>query len=273
MAWNIVIPLDGSEFAAAALPVGVGLATEGDGTIRVLGIAASDAEYDWTFDHVHDDVKRAGLDPGGIEIFVDPRPVQVLLELAAEAGNVLCLASHDHEHASAKLRHSVGSEVIEQATHPLVVVGPNTAKAMPGRDVVVAIDGVDDPEPLVAVAASWALRLHARLRIVTVYEPVPADVRRPDHFTRHHGPPGDPEVFLAAVRERVSDIGLAGVDVAAVADPVSVAAGLEHHVEAAPARLVVIGGGKPRATLSEGLARHLLTTASAPLLIVNRSER
>jgi hypothetical protein len=34
------------------------------------------------------------------------------------------------------------------------------------------VDGVDSAEAVLAVAASWALQLHSRLRIVTVYEPV-----------------------------------------------------------------------------------------------------
>ncbi len=234
MSRNLVIPLDGSEFAARALPVGIELAAAANAAIHVIGIALSDAELAMTFDHVHDDAKRAGLEPGDVEIRVDPEPVKVFLELASREGTTLCLASHDRLPPAAKLMHSVGSALIEHARHPLVLVGPNASTESPGSDVVVALDGIGDAEPLLAVAAAWALTLQSRLRIVTVYEPVLADLRRPAHFTRHHGPPGDPDVYLSSMRERVADVGLVEVDTVALPDPVSVAAGLEHHLADAP---------------------------------------
>ena len=200
-------------------------------------------------------------------MLVDPDPVRVLLDIAAEERNVLCLASHDRPHPVAELTHAVGSQVIERAVRPLVVVGPNASTAWLGTDVVVALDGVDNAEPLLAVAAAWALQLHSRLRIVTVYEPVLSDLRRPQHFTRHHGPPGDPDVYLAAIRDRVSDLGLDGIDTAAIGDPIGPGPGLEQHLGDHSARLLVTGGGHPdRPHLSGGVARHVLATCDHPVV-------
>jgi hypothetical protein len=268
---NLVIPLDGSEFAARALPVGIDLAAAANATARVIGIAPTDAELAWTYDHVHDDAKRAGLDLENVEVRVNPDPVKVLLGIAELDGAALCLASHDRVQPAAKLKHSVGSTLIEQARHPLVVVGRNASTPSLGTDVVVALDGVENAEPLLAVAAAWALALQSRLRIVTVYEPILSDLRRPAHYARHHGPPGDPDVYLAAMRERVSDVGLAGVDTVAIPDPVSVAAGLENHLAGTPARLLVVGGRSRDARPSPGVARKLLYSATLPLLMVNRT--
>jgi RNA polymerase sigma-B factor len=139
------------------------------------------------------------------------------------------------------------------------------------EDTAVADDAADDAEPLLAVAATWAHQLQSRLRIVTVCEPVPADMRRPDHFTRHHGPPGDPDVYLAAMRDRVADVGLAGVDTAAIADPVSVSAGLAASIAGAPAGLLVVGSGRHGDRRLGGLVRYLLPGTTVPLLVVNRT--
>jgi hypothetical protein len=270
---TMVMPLDGSPFAADALPIGAALARDAGAALRVVGIARSDAELALTYDHVHDDAKRAGLDAEDVDVFVDPDPVGVLLRVAGEGGNVLCLASHDRPKPVAALMHAVGSELIERAVRPLVVVGSNPSTAAPGTDVVVAVDGTGNAEPLLAVAATWALQLRRRLRIVTVYEPVLSDLRRPEHFDRRHGPPGDPDVYLAAMRDRVSDVGLDGVETVAVGDPVSAGSGLEQHLADHPARLLVVGGGhRHRPHLSAGVAHHLLATATLPLLIVNRNE-
>jgi nucleotide-binding universal stress UspA family protein len=268
---NLVIPIDGSEFAARALPVGLELASAANAAVRVFGIAPTDAELAWTYDHVYDDAKRAGLDLDNVEVRVDPEPVKVLLEIADLEGTALCLASHDRMPPAAKLMHSVGSALIERAQRPLVVVGANASPEGLGSDVVVALDGVGNAEPLLAVASAWALALQSRLRIVTVYEPVLSDLRRPAHFTRDHGPPGDPDVYLSSMRERVTDVGLVGVDTLAIPDPVSIHAGLENHLANAPARLLVLGGGHRGVSLSRGVARNVLDNATLPLLIVNRT--
>jgi hypothetical protein len=268
---NVVIPLDGSEFAARALPIGLDLAAGTGASVQVIGIARNDAELAWTYSHVHDDAKRAGVDVDEVEFCVDPDPVNILLEMADHEGNVLCLASHDRMPPEAKLMHAVGSTVIERARHPLVVVGRNASTESLGRDVVVAVDGVGNAEPVLAVGAAWALRFRSRLRIVTVYEPILADLRRPQHYERHHGPPGDPDVYLAAMRQRVADVGLEGVDTGAIPDPVSVGAGLEQHLDDAPARMLVLGGRHQGFRPTAGVARHVLASATLPLLIVNRT--
>ena len=123
-----------------------------------------------------------------------------------------CCVSRAHDHAKlmATLLHSVGSHIIEHATHPFVVVGPNMDVSKLASDVVVALDGVADPDPLLSTASAWAARLGTALRIVTVYEPVLADLRNPEHFTRSHGPPNDPDVYLDSVRERVDPAEIEG---------------------------------------------------------------
>jgi hypothetical protein len=270
---TMVVPLDGSPFAADALPSGAALARDAGARLRVVGIARSDAELALTWDHVHDDAKHAGLDAELVEVLVDPDPVGVLLRIAGETGNVLFLASHARPKPIAGLTRSVGSQLLERAVRPLVVVGSNASTAALGTDVVVAVDGTGNAEPLLAAAITWALQLHRRLRIVTVYEPVPSDIRRPEHFDRRHGPPGDPDVYLAAMRDGVSDAGLDGVETVAVADPIDAGSGLEQHLADHPARLLVVGGGhRHRLHLGAGVAHHLLVTATLPLLIVNRDE-
>ena len=269
MIQNIVVSLDGSDFSTRALPIGAGLADAATAGLRVVGIAATDAEFAWMYDQVWGDVKRAGLDGIDVEVLVDPDPVAALLEMAANREKVLCFATHDRLNGTAKVRHAVGSLVLERARHPVVLVGPKASVEPLEGDVVVGLDGVRDPEPLLTVGAAWALQLGSRLRLVTVYDPVPADLDRPGHYERDHGPAVDPDEYLAFVRESVAGVGVA-VDTVAIDDAVSVATGLEQHLEDAPARILVLGGGHRRPTLSGGVARHLLRNVTVPLLVVRR---
>jgi nucleotide-binding universal stress UspA family protein len=241
----VVVPLDGTEFSARALPFARSLAESGDATIHVIGIPRSDAELPLTYDHVHAFVHEElqGEPPEvKVDVVVDPDPVEILLRLAANEENVLCLASHDWPPPPAPaLMHSVGSGVIERASRPLVVVGPRASAPGIGTDVVVALDPHRDPEPSLVTAAAWALQLHAPLRIVTVFEPVPSDLDQPEHFTRRHGPSGDPDAYVASMAQRLGDIGLTAIEAIAIPDPVSAASGLLDHLCDHPARLIVMG--------------------------------
>jgi nucleotide-binding universal stress UspA family protein len=134
---------------------------------------------------------------------------------------------------------------------------------------VVARDGHENAERLLAVAAAWALHLETALRIVTVYEPVPPDLGRAQHYPSEIGPPGDPEVYLAAMRERVADVGLARVDTEAIEHPISAGRGLEEHLGRAPAALLVLGNRqRPHSAPTGGVVDHTLRNVTCPLLLV-----
>jgi nucleotide-binding universal stress UspA family protein len=119
---------------------------------------------------------------------------------------------------------------------------------------------------------SWARQLGAPLRIVTVFEPAPEDLGEPGHFTRHHGPPVDPDVYLGSIERGVDGQGLASVSTASIPDPVGVTDGMVGHLARWPAGLLVVGGGRHKG-LHAGTVRELLRTVSVPLVVVNRQDR
>jgi nucleotide-binding universal stress UspA family protein len=257
------VPLDGSEFARAAVTPAAACAKSMGLRLHALGIARNEGEFAWVYDHVRD----TASDIFDIEVIVEPNPVDRLLRLGAEPGNLLCFASHDRRPVAARVMHSVGSALIERADYPIMVVGPDVHVDDRGRDVVVAIDGVSDPRPLVEVAAAWARAIGTPLRIVTVYEPVTADLRRPDHYTRHHGPSTDPEVYLASVQAELAPTAAT----VAIADPVSVAAGLVDHLASDPAQVLVLGRHHRSPALGTRTAADVLRRSTLPLLIVNHT--
>jgi nucleotide-binding universal stress UspA family protein len=262
---HIVIAIDGSEFASHALPSGVRLAAAAGASVRVLGVAPSDAELAWTYDHVVSDARGAGVDEADVNVVVDPDPTKTLLGVVVDDENVLCLASHLHVKPVAALMHSVGSRVIERSPRPVVVVGPNASTEGLGSDVVVALDGISDPQPLLDAGATWARRLGAGIRLVTVYEPVLAEAGEPTVFVRHWGSSYDTDVYLDIVKERIDDTGLAGVEAVGIRDLLSPAAGLKRHLADSPAQLVVVGADRAPAHV----VKDVLESASSPVLIVN----
>ena len=273
---SLMVPIDGSEFSAHAVPIAGAIARASDASVRVVGVARDDGELAWVSDHVRD---AASLLPSDIsprtEVYIDGDPVGVLRQLVRDASCVACLATHDHLKPATQMLHSVGSQLIERAPQPVLAVGAKADAATLADDVVVAVDGVGDPDPLLAVATAWASRLQAPLRIVTVYEPVLPDLRRPAHFTRRHGPPLDADDFVEALRRRADEMKLANVGVTATAipDPVSVAAGLTSYLEGHPALMLVAGSGhRAGVHVRPGVVRDLLRVVALPVLIVNRQE-
>jgi nucleotide-binding universal stress UspA family protein len=265
---TVVVPIDGSALSRLALPVAAAIAAAGHAGLRLVGIAGEDSELEPR----RDDLREASrsvptMASAELDVMLDPDPVSTLLDIANDADNVLCFGSHDHTHPVAALLGSVGSKVAERTAHPFVIVGPIGTPAGTGKELVVALDGGDDPEPLLATAVGWALHLDAPLRIVTVYEPVPADIREPEHYTRGHGPSTDPDLYLDRMRDRVVDQNLAAVTTAAIPDPVGVADGLARHLAEYPAILVVVGAGR-RHGWASSVTRELLRQSPQPVLVV-----
>jgi nucleotide-binding universal stress UspA family protein len=265
----IVVPIDGSEFSTHAVPAAATIARATGAIVKLVTVANDDDELVSTYDHVH---HASRLLPEGTsveeDVIVGLDPAGALLEMATDAGTVLCVASHDHLPAAAAIRGSVGTHLIQRATHPLLVVGAGAHGTALGSDVVVALDGECDAAPLLSIAATWAVALDAPLRIATVYEPVLADVRRPDHFSRSHGPPTDPGTYLEGVKRRLDGVRLREIELVPIPDPVSVPAGLGEHLRERPALMLVASGRGGRMHVSPGVVRDLLRTVVLPVLVV-----
>jgi nucleotide-binding universal stress UspA family protein len=274
MLQTIVVPLDGSPFSARAVPAAMTIGRAGKASLRLVGIARSDAETKPLCHHLKEAAQLVAPDgpPAEVDLIVDEDPGAALQEIAAVPGTVLCFASHDHLPIPTAIMHHVGSALIEHADHPYIVVGAGIDGAIPltSHDIVVAVDGVEAPEPLLAVAAAWSRHLQAPLRVVTVYEPVPADIRKPDHYTRHHGPPGDPDRYLHELGRYLEETGLVPRDLTAIPDATSVADGLTRHLYERPALLLVVGSRRPGPHVTPGMLRHLLREMPLPVLVVNR---
>jgi hypothetical protein len=263
---TIVVPIDESTPTAQVLPVLAGIAERTRAKVRLLAIAHDDGEQAWAYEAVHAAADQLSVGGAAADVVIDSDPAGVLLVIAAESGTVLCLSARDRPWEGGSILGRIGARVTERATQPFLLVAESGAPPVAEGDVVVALDGGSDPAPTLTIALEWANRLGAPLRLVTVYEPVPAVVRRPDHYSRRHGPLGDADAYLDGVRHSVGEEAAAGCTSVAIADPVSVASGLSQHLAAHPAFLVVVGSHEPHHWLTTE-ARALLQTSAPPMLV------
>jgi nucleotide-binding universal stress UspA family protein len=264
---TVVVPIDGSTVSRHAVPAAAAVAAAGEAKVRLVAVAHDEAEVGWRYDQLHGEAELMPSDVTcSVDVVVDSEPVDVLLDIARDPSNVLCLGVHDAPWLAAIHPGRVASHLAVRTSRPFLVVAAGGQPPARDADVVAALDGVSDPEPGLTAAGSWARRLGTGLRIVTVFEPTPPDLRRPDHYTRRIGPPGDAEEYLDGVRSSLAGAGLPTCTVAAIADPVNVSAGLMQHLADHPASILVLGGSRGRRWPGT-VARDLLATSPPPMLV------
>jgi nucleotide-binding universal stress UspA family protein len=264
---TVVVPIDGTALSQRALSAAAAIATAGRACLRLVAFAPTDRELGSLEDRARDTARSVSAGVAAtVDVVVDDDPAGAVLGIADDADNVLCFASYGHIEGVAELLGSVGSIVMDRAAHPFVVVGPDGVAPAAEGDVVVALDGSEQPDLVLQAGVAWATRFGARLRLVIVFKPIPEDVRRPGHYSRGHGPSSDPDEYLRAMRGRIGGAETAGIDVAAIADPVGVADGLERHLAKRPAFLLVVGIGHKHGPSS--VLRHLLRGSPPPVLVV-----
>jgi nucleotide-binding universal stress UspA family protein len=264
---RIVVPVDGSPAAERALPVATWLAGETGAPIHLLQVVAHPSGAPGAI-HALGDLARRCVAPTW-EVGVDDDPVSVIAAaVGTDAPGVVCMATHGRDRSAAVLG-SVAHAVIDRATGPVMLVGPE-ARPTSADDapVVAAVDGAaDDDVRVVQVAAAWAARLGRPLVVATVAETAPPPYR-PGRPRTGAQAGEDPAAVLARLVQvaGVSDL----ADTRVVDDPASVRDGLLRLVDRTTA-LLVMGSHRRvrplRAVLGRESAR-VVRGCEVPVLVV-----
>jgi nucleotide-binding universal stress UspA family protein len=277
---TILVPLDGSHFADAALPTARGLAARFGATIHTVTVAISDFDLP----RIRGEAAHAlGTDPDDprIHVEVDTDVAAAVHRCASQLDSCLvCLSTHGRGHMPGTLIGSTARDIIERGREAVVVAGPNVVHpnpedetATPALDVdylVACVDGTPASERGLPVAAAWAHGLGMNLTIVTVAEPSPPPVRIGVPWRRHHGPNEDADEYLRRLGEQWAPAA-PGLDTAVVYDPIGPAAGMKDYLAAHPTGLVAVTSHvrDPRAHLMFGSgAAEIVHASTAPALVI-----
>lgn len=183
---QIIVPLDGSDFAARALEPGVRLAMASDAPITVVSYAAGRVELPALQETVEKQVAAAvdgRLDAPAVSVRVRTagRPGPAIVEEVAKApGSLICMSSLGRPRTGAVFG-SVAETVLREVTVPLVLLGPNAhaGRFDLDRPLVVCVDGSRTSEAILPIVASWGIVYGVDVRVVSVLPPV-RDVPEPD---------------------------------------------------------------------------------------------
>jgi nucleotide-binding universal stress UspA family protein len=277
---HVLVPLDGSDLAAGALPTARSLAERFEATVHTIGVASRPDDADRLRTHA---AAALGVEPGDrrVHVAVSDDPAAGIGRQAGELGSCLvCMSSHGRGRLSGALLGSVARSVLEGGRAPIVVVGPaaipsdldrrRTAARLGAGRLVACVDGGAASEEVLPAAAAWAHALGMALTIVTVAEPSPPPVAVGATWHRHHGPDADADEYMRGLAKRWSGV-VPDVQADVVYDPIGVGEGMEDYLEAHPTGLVAVTThartGLGRVVFGAGAA-DIVRVATAPVLVL-----
>lgn len=269
---RVIVPLDGSPFAAAALPTARALAARtGAGLTAVVVGDATDARRDL-------------VDGEELLVVADGDPARSIVAAAEEHGpSVIVISTRARGRFSGALRGSVARSVLGATRTPLIAVGPQSDRPtwLVGRrrrrrsmawpeplstgDVVVLVDGTAASESAIPAAAAWAAALDTGLTIMTVTEDAPPSAR--DEPLASFGPrhPSDYVDRLAARTD--------GAAAHVQRDPIGVASGVRSYLLEHPAALLVLATSAPAGidrVRAGSTGADVVRAATSPVLVLSR---
>jgi nucleotide-binding universal stress UspA family protein len=276
---NVLVPLDGSAFAARTLAPAGALAARVGATLHTVTVTTSEFEIERIRKEAASVLATDADDPR-IHVVVGYDVAGAIHELVDALDACLpYVATHGHNPAVGALMGSTARSVVERARGPVVAAGPSAlpneqAHTMPGArtatDLIACVDGSAESERVLPVAASWARALDLHMSILTVAEPIPPPARAGGQWWRRHGPPTDADEYIRQLVDRWSTAA-PGVRGDVVYDPIGVAPGITEYLANHPAGLLAVGVHR-----RQGLERifvgattaSIVHAASPPVLVV-----
>lgn len=298
---KILVPLDGSRFAEAALPLALTLCRRAEAPLHLVTVReplpsfAQDGREEeataWAEEYLEDVVARIG-DAAGGPVHTSLKAGTVVEELRAEAreeeADLVVMATHGRGVLSRAWLGSVADGFVRQARRPVLLVRPDhhriedfAAEAPHLRSILVPLDGSEAAEEALEEAEELGRLFDARYHLVRVSTRPLSDARP---YLPHTHPPagvGDAESrddeatrYVEEVAERMRARGLE-VETQVLPGVQPGHAILEAAAEAGSDLIAMATHGRKGLTraLLGSTADKVLRGTQVPVLLHRRGER
>jgi nucleotide-binding universal stress UspA family protein len=181
---NVIVPLDGSHDAAAAIPVARTLAALGGGRLSLLrvvhrpaGLFASHVNQVREASAYLDRVVRDQL--AGLDLTVSTHVRSgdvvdaILAEVDGSGSSLIVMATRGHGGVVRAVLGSVASELLGRSPVPVVLVRAGARPIEKLHQILVPIDGSPESEQPLAAAADLAAAAGAKVSVLQVVPPSP----------------------------------------------------------------------------------------------------
>jgi len=254
---TIIVPLDGSDFAARALPVARAIAD------RIgAGMVVMSTYWEGGGDGIVGYLDRVAEEQGGIAetLLVDEHPAASAIASVSRShpDAVVCMTSHGRSGARWAVLGSVTEDVLRDAHAPVLLVGRHCATDWPSHieHLVVCVDGSNAAAGDVPAVSEWAKALGLDVRVVLVTHPL--DVESAVHSNK----------VVETITERFVSQGVAATGI--VLRGSYVAGTIADFARTLPATLIATStssrGGIARVVLGS-VAMGVVSLAPCPVLV------
>lgn len=179
MVQHLIVPVDGSPESWRAFDVALALAARTRTDVRVVEVAYDPADGRAAQARLDEQLQDRG--PFDVAVTTEVRLTagSVAQELATllslHADSVVVMSSHG-KGRSAAITGSVTEDVLHSTFGPIILVGPNIEPGDFSGPVIVSVDGSQESEIALPLAAAWAAQLQTTPWIVNVSSPDSAKV-------------------------------------------------------------------------------------------------
>jgi nucleotide-binding universal stress UspA family protein len=283
---SVLVPLDGSELAASALPLAQILALSQGAELTLVTVLPADIEPGWTrglADYLQE--VAAPVRAAGVVVHTTIRlgePAAAIRELVLECdADLVVMATHGRTGLGRAVLGSVADQVLRSGQVPVLLLHPNHHRSEAAlRTVLVPVDGTPGAAVALATAVPLARSSSAKLVLVRAKVPLPLWLYEPT-LGLNTGPLIDPmwnedarlaaEAYAEGMAARLRRAGLAaeGQGISGLPGAAIVAA-----AEAADADLIVMsthGRGGPLRAILGSVANEVIRQSHRPVLLVHRT--
>lgn len=280
---RVLVPLDGSAFAAAALPTARELVARFGAELETISVAGDERAAGELRKQARGAV--AVVERAAVTVtLADDAAAAIVSHAATFDSCVVCMSTRGRGRVSGAVIGSVAREVLRRSNRPVIAVGPQADRppALVGRPrrrppswveplthrrLVACVDGSSASEGVLPEAARWAKALDMPLSILTVAE----DTAESASGEPVNGfGPDNPHAYVNDLANRWAKL-IPGTVGNVVFDPLSVSSGLRAHLTSRPAGLVAVTThartGLERVRLGS-TAADIVRTSPAPSLVV-----
>jgi nucleotide-binding universal stress UspA family protein len=279
---SILVSLDGTPQAAAALPLARAVARANDATLHLLQVTSSSRfETARATSYLQPIAAELYDDDAAVEFHVahgDPAE-EIVTFARAHRVDLIVMSTHAVQKRSILALASVARHVVTASPAPVLLLRPGGRRVTKVENILVPVDGSPGGALGLAAARAFSHATGSRLIVLEVVVPVPAEAVAALRGSTVGGyiDPVWEKLSATAARHYVDAV-VASLVGAGVASEGHVALGqigeeIEHCADAVSADLVVMSTHAmnwPERAYVESVADRVLTDGSRPVLFVRR---
>jgi len=174
MVQRLIVPVDGSDTSWRAVDVALSLARRTTSSVHIVEVVFSPSDTANAQTRLDEGLSQ--IDASDIEIDVEvlisDETVASAIEdaMTASPSSTIVIASHGRGR-SAALLGSIAEDIVQRTFGPIIVVGPHVTGGDFSGPVIVTVDGSDESEAALSLAAAWGIELGVDPWIVNVIGP------------------------------------------------------------------------------------------------------